>query len=135
LYQYLGSPIGAWWIFGLGVFTDFYHLGLVSLETPIFAVAAVLMVFLGQRFFTNRSLYGVIGNALLVLILIHAIHTVWFLFKSLQEPLSIPWLSFRWFVLWQIVFLVLLTSILFFLSRKVRSLLKGLFIVSRRDSL
>ena len=74
LYQHLGSPIGVWWIFVLGVFLDFWHLGLVPFESLVYAAAAFLMVFLGRHFFTNHSLYGVVANAVLTMFFIHFVH-------------------------------------------------------------
>jgi len=135
LYQHLNSLVGAWWIFGLGVWLDFWHLGLVPFETIIYAITALLMIFLGQRFFSNRSLYGIAGNATLSLLFIHFVHLIYFFVVSFNDSLPFLWFSFLGLVFWQIFFQLFLITILFFLARKIRSVLKGLLIVPNHEGL
>lgn len=135
LFQHLNSPIGVWWIFGLGVWLDFWHLGLMPFETIIYAVAALLAVWLGRSLFTNRSLYGVVGNASLTLLFIHLIHASFLFVGQLRGAPVFSWLSFLQFVLWQEFFLLLVVTILFFLANKIRSLLKSLLIIPTRENL
>lgn len=135
LFQHLNSLIGVWWIFGFGVWLDFWHLGLTPFETVIYAAAALLAVWLGHRLFTNRSLYGVIGNAALTLLFVHLLHIVYLFFDLLRGGPSFSWLALFGFIFWQIFFLTLIVTILFFLAHKIRSFLKNLLIFPRRENL
>jgi hypothetical protein len=135
LFQYLGSSIGAWWIFGLGVFLDFWHLGLLPFETIIYIAAALIMVFLGRRIFTNRSLYGVVCNAILPMLFVQLSHLIYWFFASFNDSLPFPWFNFFTYAFWQIIWLVVLVFVLFVLTKKIRSVLKGLLIVPSRENL
>lgn len=135
LFQHLNSLIGVWWIFGIGIWLDFWHLGLTPFETLIYAAAALLAVWFGHRLFTNRSLYGVVGNAFLTLLFVHAAHAIFLLLGLLRGASTFSWWSFFWFVFWQALLLLVIVTILFFLAHKIRSVLKGLLIISTRDNL
>jgi len=135
LFQHLGSNIGLWWLLALGVYLDFWHLGLIFGETLVYAVTILFVIFLGRRFFTNRSFYGVLGNAILSLWFLHFVNFGWFFLKTLNEDFSFPWRSSLVFVFWQTFFLILLITILFFLARRVQLFLKRLLIAPSRENL
>jgi len=135
LFQYLGSFIGIWWLCGLGFFLDLWHLGLMPCETAVYIIAAIIMVFLGRRIFTNRSLYGVICNAVLPMLFIQSIHAIWWFYNSLNDSLPFPWLVFFTYVFWQIFLLVLSVFFLFILTKKIHSILKDLLIMPSRENL
>lgn len=134
LFQHLGSNIGLWWLLALGVYLDFWRLGLIFGETFVYAAAALFAVFLGRRFFTNRSLYGILGNAILSFWFLQSIRLGWFFFETAGEGFLFPWRSAALVIFWQTVFLLLLITILFFLARRIRFFLKPLLIVSESDN-
>lgn len=129
-FQHLGSNIGLWWLLALGVYLDFWHLGLFFGETFVYAAVALFAVVLGRRFFTNRSLYGVLGNAVLSFWFLQFIRLGWFFFKIAREGGLFPWRSAGLVVFWQTFFLIVLITILFFLARRIRLFLKPLLIES-----
>lgn len=135
LFQHLGSNIGLWWLLALGVYLDFWHLGLFFGETLVYTLTILFVVFLGQRLFTNRSFYGVLGNAVLSLWFLHFINFSWFFLKNLNEDFYFSWWSVMFFVFWQTVFLILLVTILFFLARRLQFFLKHLLIMPGQENL
>lgn len=135
LFQHLGSNIGLWWLLAVGVYLDFWHLGLFFGQTVIYSIVILFVVFLGRRFFTNRSFYGVLGNAVLSLWFLHFINFGWFFLKTLNDDFPFFWWSVISFVFWQTFFLMLLITILFFLAQRVQLFLKRLLILPSRENL
>jgi hypothetical protein len=135
LFQHLNSPVGVWWIFAWGVWLDFWHLGLLPGESLFYAAAGLLAVWLGRNLFTNRSLYGVVGNAFLTLLFIHFGHAVYLAVSLWRGGPSFSWLAFLLFVFWQVFFLLVVVTALFFMANKIRAILKSLLIIPGRESL
>ncbi|MFA6131563.1 MAG: hypothetical protein WC702_00645 [Patescibacteria group bacterium] len=134
-FQHLGSSVGLWWLLALGIYLDFYHLGLVFGETFIYGVTVLFVILLGRRLFTNRSFYGVVGNAVLSLWFLHLVQFTWFFIGTFNQDIPFPWWSTFIFVFWQTVFLFLLITILFFLARRVSLFFHRLLIVPNRENL
>jgi hypothetical protein len=135
LFQHLGSKVGLWWLLALGVYLDFYRLGLVFGETVIYAITVLFVIFLGRRLFTNRSFYGVVGNAILSLWFLHLVQFAWFFIATVNEDIPFPWWSTIVFIFWQTFFLIVLITILFFLARRVTLFFRRLLIVPGHENL
>lgn len=131
LYQHWGSWLGIWWLFGLGLFLDFWHIGLTPGESFFYALTAFLVVFLGQRFFSNRSFYGVNLCALLALLILHFFHGLYFFIISFNEASVFPWINFFKFIIWQSLFSVLIVSSLFFFANRLRLFFRFLLTTDR----
>jgi len=128
-FQHLGSKVGLWWLLALGFYLDFYSLGLVFGETIIYGVTVLFIVFLGRHFFTNRSFYGVVGNAVLSLWFLNLVQFVWFFIKTFNDEISFPWWSSTIFIFGQTFFLISLITILFFVTQKFSAFFRGLLIM------
>lgn len=129
LFQHLGSKVGLWWLLALGVYLDFYRLGLVFGETLIYGATVLFVIFLGRHFFTNRSFYGVVGNAVLSLWFLNLVQFTWFFIKTFNDEISFPWWPVMVFIFSQTFFLILLIIILFFAAQKVSTFFHGLLIM------
>ena len=127
IFQHIGSELGLWWLAALSIFLDFWQVGLVRGEFFVYAAAAIFAVFLGRNFFTNRSLYGVVRNALFTLWFLHALHFIWLWIKNLGSETFFSWSAFGIFVFWQTLWLMILTILLFFLSKRIRLFLNKIF--------
>jgi len=129
LFQHLGSKVGLWWLLALGFYLDFYHLGLVFGETLIYGTVVLFVVFLGRNFFTNRSFYGVVGNAVLSLWFLNLVQFVWFFIKTFNDEIPFFWKPSIVFIFGQTFFLILLITILFFTAQKVGVFFRHLLIM------
>lgn len=135
LYQHLRLVAGLWWIVGFGFFLDIVRLGVTPAETFHYALAALAVVFLGQRLFSNRSFYGIVGCSLCATVLLQLLHALWFFFFTFNATQPFPWINFLWFVLWQIILTIFLVSIFFFMPQKILLPLHNLLPISTRDGL
>ena len=65
LVQHQQLQSGALWLIVYGMYLDMFGLGEVPFITLAFTAAAIVCVILSRRLFTNRSIYGVLGNGLI----------------------------------------------------------------------
>jgi hypothetical protein len=100
-------------------------------ETICYALTAGLVIFIGQRFFSNRSFYGINICALLALIILHCFHGFYFFLTSFNSAIPFPWFNFFVFIFWQGLFSVLIVSLLFFFAGRLRTVFRLLLITNR----
>ncbi len=107
LIQYRGSKLGIWWLAGYGLYLDYMQIGIWPVETLIWLTIGILSWLLSQRLFTNRSLYGILGCGLFAFFLSNILH-----------------LTFFWpQTAWELLFLILLLSVLSYLSDKIKKII------------
>jgi hypothetical protein len=131
LVQHHGAKDGAWWIMGTGVFLDLWRIGIMPYETIAYALTGAAVLIVSPRLFTNRSLYGVAGCAILGFFVLHAVHGLLLLMGNWKNVLAVPWGAFGLYMLWQLAFLLILTTVLFLSSTSVRHLLRRLLLLPR----
>lgn len=85
---------GAWGIAGYGIILDSMRLGAVSLESLSYSVAAIVGFLLARRVFSNRSVYGVVGCAMVSFAALVAVQAAIMAVMGLRAPESIDWRSF-----------------------------------------
>lgn len=131
LIQHLGSPIGFFWLLGYGLWLDKTHSGNVPLETAVFIAATFASVYFSKRLFSNRSIYGVLVCALFVSATMIGAESLVLFWRSTIHGTSVAWSSYVTIALWQLVFLAILVSVLFYSARRVTAFFRKVFIIPK----
>ncbi len=119
-------PISLWLAFGSGIILDIYFSGTFGIITFSQIFTVIIIKFIFDNFFTNRSLYSLIILGIFAELIYYTIFSsINFLFSRIY---FIPTL---YEILWEIIlgagFLILLFSIINFTSKKFKSV----FLISR----
>ncbi|HLD17548.1 MAG TPA: hypothetical protein VJB99_00550 [Patescibacteria group bacterium] len=112
--QSVGVRQVAWWLVAQGILLDFWKVGWTSTETVWFSFSAVALVILSRRFFSNHSLYGLLGCGLFSLAILDGSRLISLLLWNGMESLDgRTWLAvIGWRVGWMVggLFLAFLVS-------------------------
>lgn len=131
LIQHHGLYVGAYWLALYGVWLDIFGVGTAPVETLAYTLAAVAALWGSRRFFSNRSVYGILACGLaaeLIITLVHAItiSLVWF-----KTPASAAWTAFFASAAWTVFLMFVLLVILFQFAKSIRTGLLKSFLISR----
>lgn len=118
LYHQHSSRIGLWYLFGWGIWHDYFSLSLWSSKTVIAIAMIIAVVYASKRIFSHQSVYGLIGTGFLSAI---AWTVVEFIFRFFS-PSNLG-IAFDGFVKEQFaatIFLLAGLSAVFFISMRAK---------------
>lgn len=120
LIQSRGWRPGAWFLVGQGLFLDLTGLGAAPLETLAYAAAALVILGLSRRLFSNRSLYGILGIGAAAWLAQVFVETIsWSIHGAGGLPL--PWAAYATWQLWRLgLLLALLVALFYAVPRRKR---------------
>ena len=127
---------GLFWAVGAGILLDIYTLEPFGVTSISLYLTVIIMNYLFDHFFTNRSYYtlfvlGILGTALFnILLILVKMMLSWFNIKSLLSQPKFIFTSFLSDVVWQAGLNVLCLFIIFFVFNYMSRKAQSVFLVS-----
>ncbi|KKR58292.1 MAG: hypothetical protein UU08_C0001G0007 [Candidatus Uhrbacteria bacterium GW2011_GWE2_40_58] len=119
------------WVFAYAIFLDFFHLGIVPLETISYSVGIFVAWFTARRWFSHRSFYGVLATMLSAYLSIIASQTIILFIQWFFHPEWVSWMAFYSFSGLRLILMSGLMLFLFPVIQRVQKLLQASFLLSR----
>lgn len=121
--QHVGERSGAYWIAGFGAFLDFFVIPSFPLEVVAHVAAAAVLGVSARQIFSNRSWYGLVACGTVTALSLGATRAGILVLVSLRHPERVSWPLLWDASVWTLVLTVLQLTLLFGLTRRIRSIL------------
>jgi rod shape-determining protein MreD len=119
LYQYANRTGIWWWLICYGFLLDVLMISSSPLETISYALVSLILVFLAQRVFTNKSLYSVMATVIISLLVLSGMQLFWIASNFLLGTSYPLWKETLMANLWGGVFSIVLLLLILPVSTRV----------------